>query len=394
MNGVKIKTSYFFSQPHQSFFLFGVVWAVASMMLFALGYRGITAFEIPPLLFHSYSMVFIIFTQFFVGFVFTTFPRFCQSAVIDKRNYLLIFAFAQSGALLFCAGTLWSQTVAILGMVLLFAAFIFIFVILLTIYLSGITSRSTSDPFWILVGFGIGVVSHLLFLMDALGGFHLYPIAIQSGFWLYIIFTAFVIAQRMVPFFSHVDVQKQKNFSAIVFVGLFLKSLFALSTLIWAEMTINVLLSLFIFREFIRWKLPLFQSPAILWILHLALFWIPAALVLGASSHLIGELGDIVFSALELHLIAIGFLTTILIGFGTRVTLGHSGQVPYADRYTVRLFWFTQIVVLMRVFYSLSIPGGILWFDLSLTAWVILFVVWSWRYGSVLLWGKKLNTQD
>ncbi|MCX6073897.1 MAG: NnrS family protein [Campylobacterales bacterium] len=31
------------------------------------------------------------------------------------------------------------------------------------------------------------------------------------------------------------------------------------------------------------------------------------------------------------HLLVLGFLTTILIGFGTRVTLGHSGQPPHAN---------------------------------------------------------------
>ena len=90
---------------------------------------------------------------------------------------------------------------------------------------------------------------------------------------------------------------------------------------------------------------------------------------------------------------AIGFLTTILIGFGTRITLGHSGQAPNADRVATSIFLFIQAVVVLRALYSVNITfewGMNFLFDISFTAWVVLFFVWSLRYAKVLIFGSKV----
>lgn len=96
------------------------------------------------------------------------------------------------------------------------------------------------------------------------------------------------------------------------------------------------------------------------------------------------------FSFLGLHLVALGFLTTILIGFGTRVTYGHSGQVPQASGLVLYLFYFTQLVVLSRFLYSLNL--GFSWsfeflFDISITAWLILFILWAYKFIPTLIKG-------
>ncbi|MEO1953296.1 MAG: NnrS family protein, partial [Campylobacterales bacterium] len=160
-----------------------------------------------------------------------------------------------------------------------------------------------------------------------------------------------------------------------------------------AEILVDISLALYMFIEFKRWELKPFQSPAILWVLHLCLFWLPTAFLL-SSITLIGELTlDTSFYYLNVHLLALGFLTTVLIGFGTRVTLGHSGQPPMADALTTKLFLFTQVVVLLRALYSLNIGFG--WganflFDITFSAWLILFLIWGFVYGRVLVFGTKL----
>ena len=95
---------------------------------------------------------------------------------------------------------------------------------------------------------------------------------------------------------------------------------------------------------------------------------------------------------LNIHLLAIGFLTTVLIGFGTRVAMGHGGLAPNADKYMTNLFWFIQVVVLLRVLFSLNI--GFAWdknflFDISFSAWIILFGLWAFKFASVLIFGTK-----
>jgi uncharacterized protein involved in response to NO len=146
-------------------------------------------------------------------------------------------------------------------------------------------------------------------------------------------------------------------------------------------------------KEFLRWKLHPFSSPSILWVLHLALFWLPAAFFLSAITLSAEILFDTSFYFLNMHLLAIGFLTTILIGFGTRVTLGHSGQPPHGDSFDTKVFYFIQAVVFLRALYSFNIADG--WgmeflFDISFSAWLILFLVWGGRYFKVLAFGKKV----
>ena len=89
--------------------------------------------------------------------------------------------------------------------------------------------------------------------------------------------------------------------------------------------------------------------------------------------------------------VGIGFFTTVLIGFGTRVTLGHSGQPPHADKVAVTLFWWTQILILVRFALSVDVALGSTheWlFEVAALGWIVLFVVWGGRYGKTLIYGK------
>ena len=389
------RESYFLSQPHQPFFLIGTVWAICAMLLFALSYHGVLLLSIPSSFFHVYSMIFMIFTPFFTGFIFTTFPRFCQSDTIDKRIYSQIFYVSQIGSIIFVIGALTNIVISMIGMLLLLSSHIMIVMQLQKIYRSGLTSRSSSDPFWILIGFYFGIFAHILFILESTFMFFnlnmtIFPIIAALGFWNYLIFVAFAVAQRMVPFFSHVMTEKRYGFTATVFGALVLKTLLIMMTMKWLETFVDTGLGIYLLIEYRRWKLHTFKSPAILWVLHLALYWIPAALLFGAFSNIIADFTTISASFLELHLMAIGFLTTLLIGFGTRVTLGHSGQPPHADRYATNIFWFIQAVVVFRGAYAFYTSE--LWlFDLSATAWILLYLFWTSRFASVLIRGKKIS---
>lgn len=387
---------YFFSQPHQPFFTSGVILAILFMLIFGLAYKGVLTLSIPVMIFHVYGLVFLIFSQFFIGFLFTTFPRFCQSEIIAKREFITIFLLYQTGTVLFIAGAFFSQALVEAGVVIAFLAHLASLMILQRIYRESNPALRT-DPFWILIAFYFGVVSHFIFL----AGYGAELLGVNTDFIrvssspiamnMYLIFMVFAVAQRMVPFFSHSFEPKDPHLIRVIFTGFVLKTLLAIAGWIIAESLLDIFLGLYIVREFIRWKLPVFHSPAILWILHLALFWLPVALIVGGLFGMLGWWLESSFSFLQTHLLALGVLTTILIGFGTRVTLGHSGQPPEADSIARALFWMTQAVLLSRFFYSLNSGFGFsaFWFfDLSMALWLLLFILWFWRYGPVLLRGK------
>ncbi|RLA72038.1 MAG: NnrS family protein [Epsilonproteobacteria bacterium] len=391
------KPNYFLSQPHQPFFILGVVNAVIMMLIFALSYKGIFSLEMESANFHVYSLVFIVFTNVFTGFLFTTFPRFCQAEVISKKYYVNIFYYNILGSLLFLIGSFANHIVLLSGMAVLFLAQIFIVLKLQEIYLNG-TATDKKDAFWILTAQYFGLLGHILFLELELNHYigldiNLISIAVNISFYMYLIFLTFSVAQRMIPFFSHSFAAKNENFVKIIFVLFILKSIFSSVDFKIAEIIIDLLLGAYMLLEFRRWELPIFSSPAILWVLHLALFWLPVAFLLSALSLAVELFIGTSFYFLNIHLLAIGFLTTVLIGFGTRVTLGHSGQPPHADKLATNIFWFIQVVVIMRALFSVNVAFG--WglnflFDISFTLWLILFLVWGFRYGKVLISGAKL----
>lgn len=385
--------NYFLSQPHQPFFLAGVFWAVIVMAIFMASYKmmmkGDSHTVLDPSMFHAYSLTFIVFTQFFIGFLYTTFSRFCQSEPVKKPYYIRTFFLFQVGSVLVTIGLFTSEALILSGMGILFLGQAVFLYMLQRIFTSA-QAELKNDPFWILTSIYIGTAAHAVWIAEIVLGLNIF--ALPFAFNLYLIFMTFSIAQRMVPFFSHSLVQKRSTFVITVFIALILKSLSDIFNQEIIEAVISLLLGLYIFFEVMRWKLSFSQAPNILKILHIALFWMPAALIVGSFF----QLGEIIlqtgFAFADVHMLALGFLTTIIIGFGTRVTLGHSGQPPHADSTTLKLFYLTQIVVVARLIYSLIFGFNLpmLWvFDLSLTLWLVLFIFWGWKFAPVLFSGKK-----
>lgn len=94
---------------------------------------------------------------------------------------------------------------------------------------------------------------------------------------------------------------------------------------------------------------------------------------------------------LSFHIFAIGFVTTLLIGFGSRVVMGHAvpPQAMVADKITISLFFLTQIVLISRVIVSISFIAHldifIIFLHLSSTLWIVMFIIWTSRYGKTLI---------
>jgi len=382
--------NYFFSQVHQPFFLSGVVFAIIVMIMFMLGYKGILPLQIDASLFHSYSLIYVVFTQFFTGFIFTTFPRFCQSDVISKSYYMRTWMIQQLGAAVFLLGALFSLELLYVGVAVLLVANIAIVYKLKEIY-SKAPEAMRHDPKWILVGFTMGLFAHFLYLLALVG---IDDSAVAVALNLYLVFVTFAVGQRMVPFFSHSFAEKNEKFVPTVFGALVLKVIAVNFNISFLEIFTDIALGLLILMEVRRWKLPWKGSPAILQILHLSLYWLIAALIFGGVARAVEVLADVSLMQMDVHMLALGFVTTMLIGFGTRVTLGHSGQPPHADSTTLKVFYLLQAVVVGRILFSLVMGAGfnMFWmFDLSITLWLLLFLFWAVRFGPVLFSGKKLS---
>ena len=390
----KSKLAYFLSQPHQPFFLLGTLNAIVFMTLFLLSYKSFLPIQLNPSFFHGYSMIFLIFTQFFLGFLLTTFPRFSATNPIEKRSYLTIWTFALIASIFFIATIFFKEAFFPSFIALIFEQTIS-FSIFYKIYKK--TSTEKYDQYWILVSFGIGIFSNLSFLLsfialDQKAALIYLQTAINYGIYLYLIFLAVTVASRMVPFFSHRIIKKNLKFLPVLFF-LFLSRSFLESLYPKAVFLIDMAAAIWTAKEIKRWQLPFPNKEPLLWILHIAVFWIPAALFIGALSEISRELIGAYLFKLPLHTLALGFLTTILIGFGTRVTIGHSGNVLKIDKTTLYIFYFTQIVVFFRIIFSVTGYFGKIspFFDISALLWIVLFSWWLIKYFKVLSFGEKIT---
>jgi len=386
------ESHYFFSQPHQPFFTLAFVNAVVTMLIFMLSYRGTLHLGIPMQHFHAYSMIYLLFTPAFIAFLFTTFPRFNATEPIEKSRYMRIFSLFYLGAVLFVLGSIVSPVLSHTGMILLFAGELWAVLIL-----DGIRKKSampdTHDVFWIALSMKAGVLSHLVFILGSLFYPPVIGLATEMGIYLYLFMVAFSVAQRMIPFFSHVMHEKNMNL---------LKNLFALLTLhivlegihTNASFFVDLFTAYYLGKEILSWKLPFPNPNPLLWILHLSLYWIPVAFLFGAMANLTSMLTGTNFLALDIHAIVLGFVFTVLIGFGTRVTIGHSGNIMQAGMWEKVLFNWTQVVVVMRLFVSMAAAFGwniTILFDISATVWIVMFLLWAQRFFAVLINGKKLR---
>lgn len=381
-----MKNSYFLSQPHQPFFVLAFVNAVVLMLVFMLSYKGILPLSVDITTFHAFGLIYLVFTPAFYAFLFTTFPKFLSTPVVLKSLYIKILSVYLLATLCFIFGAIVSPILYKIAMILTGFAFIYSFKTLFDIYKKS-TVANKHDPFWILIGASFGILGVVLFIATSFS-----TISIQVSIFLYLFVLAFSVAQRMIPFFSQCRFNKDQNFLKYTVALLIIH---VILEIIGTNLSFGVdfILAIYIGKELLRWKLPFPNPNPMMWILHLALYWVPIAFLLSAVSNALELFYDVSFLALGIHSLMLGFLLTVLIGFGTRVTLGHSGNTMFANKLTKFIFVWTQVVVVVRIITSFVAGMGfnfMVIFDISVTFWLILFVVWAWQFLKVLTHGKKL----
>ena len=369
------------------------------MSLFVASYSNILILDSSVLTYHAYSMIFVIFIQFFLGFLFVVFPRFLVQADIETKVYMnlfLLYFFASLGIFL---TLIFYSKITFIFQILMLIAQIMSFKLLFSIHKKSLV-KVKEDTKWVLIAFFAGLISHGLFIISNLDFSYSYEVskfAINTGFYLFIFMIIFTISQRMIPFFTtskapDYKINKSENLLTLVFVFLALK-VFLLS---FDNVKINLLadipLFIMITRELIKWKLPFFKVPAIMWVLYLGLYWIPFAFFISIIQGVMAFYNpEIIFEKVVIHAMALGYFLTVLIGFGTRVILGHSGTTPHANNFAIFIFIAVQFISLLRIFTSFSLNFSLDYIFLLNTTSILLIlglIVWSSRYITILLKGK------
>ncbi len=392
----------FSAQPHQPFFANGIILFIAFMSMLFLSYSNKITLNSSVLTFHAYAFIFVLFIQFFLGFLFVVFPRFLIQANIEPKVYMQQFFLYFMGSYTFFIALLCSSEIYILGLFVIFIAQILSFKTLFAIYQKSIV-KDKYDTKWVLIGFATGIVANAIFivsLFDFKYNLFFQQFAIHAGFYLFLFIIIFAISQRMIPFFTSMKVpgysiKKSKNLMEKVYALLFLKLIVVTIAEPKLYFIADIPLFLFFTYELYKWKLPLFKTSAIMWVLFISLYWIPFGFFISSIESINALLNwGIIFEKASLHTLAVGYFLTVLIGFGTRVVLGHSGQTPHADKIAIVMFIFIQLVVLVRLFASFSLNFGfdyIFWINHSALLLVLALLAWSIKYLGILIKGFKPN---
>ena len=389
----------FSSQPHQPFFTSGIFFFILFMSLFVAISSNFFFFDSSVLKYHAYSMIFVIFIQFFLGFLFVVFPRFLVQADIETKVYMnlfLLYFFASLG--IFLTFVFYSKVTFIFQILMLIAQ-IMSFKVLYSIHQKSLV-KIKEDTKWILIAFFSGLIFHSLFILSNLNflySFELSKFAINGGFYLFIFMIIFTISQRMIPFFTtskspDYKINKSQNLLILVFTFLVLKVFLLSFENVKLNLIADIPLFVIITKELIKWKLPFFKVPAIMWVLFLGLYWIPMAFLISIIEGLMAFYDpSIIFEKAVIHTLSLGYFITVLVGFGTRVILGHSGSVPHANNFAIFIFITIQIITLFRIFTSFSLNFGLNYMALlNLTAILLIIglLLWSSKYIIILIKGK------
>ncbi|NLO17461.1 MAG: NnrS family protein [Arcobacter butzleri] len=362
----------FIEQPHQLFFTSALVFAIFFMIL---SFASLLGANINFNKFHIYGLVYGVFINAILGFLLTVIPRYTKSVLVKKEEYISIFILYNIGVFLLFTNVLEFSKV-FLGSSLLFSSIVFIETIL-----KGIDYKQT-ESWYLAILIGIGA------MLTILNSFIEFSFNIII-FWWFLFPLVFTVASRMLPafyavYFNTSIKQKSPYFLPLTLFGFFLIGVFEmfelniLTSLVALIMGINILYFIISNRLYIK-------APAILSILFIAISW----LCIGFFALALEKMFLDYSLNLSLHIFTIGFLSTILIGFGYRVVLGHSGNQIIADKIAKTIFTMIQLALISRVFASiLFIVESKAWIGLvhlGIMFWIMLFTIWLVKHAKLLI---------
>ena len=135
--------------------------------------------------------------------------------------------------------------------------------------------------------------------------------------------------------------------------------------------------------HFARWTLwqpwKTLRTPLV-WVLHVAYFWIAVHLLLRA----VAELGGVTASSAT-HALTVGAIGGLTIGMMTRTALGHTGRLLKASRLDVTCYLLVLAAALVRVLVPLLVPAQTINAVLvSAALWSAGFALYALTYWPVL----------
>lgn len=386
----------FTAAPHRVMFFGGALQALAVMLWWLVELATRYGIIGPPLVWpivpsaaHAYLMIYGLFPFFMFGFLMTVFPRWMNGRELPARRYVPAFLLLMLGAVGFYAGLLSNTTVLAIATVSSLAGWGAVLYALLRVLLDT-RNPDKRHPKVIFVALALGwcsLASYLAWLATDNEAFLRF--AIQGGLWLFLLPTFASVAHRMIPFFTSSALPQQviKHFDwpwwilLAASVAHCLLQLAGASALLWPG---DVLLAVAALQLTHNWGLRGSLRVPLLAILHVGFAWMGVAMMLFATQSFITFASDgamHIWGLAPLHALTIGGFASLLIGMGTRVTLGHSGLPMQVDKPIKLMFIGIQLVAVLRVLADMLPTQASYWLYVAAASlWLACFTPWVLRY--------------
>ena len=386
--------------PHRFGFLCGLASLLAASLWWGLHllarYTGSPLFPpdlaVPPIWAHSFLMLFTVFPTFFLGFLFTTYPRWMNGPQVPRSAYIaapLLLTAATCGWLLgihgFPALQLAATGLAAAGLTVALVALLRVLVDAQQVVSHAIvTSAAFAIGVVCAAGFGYGLWTASDFALH---------FAVRSALWGFLLPVFFAVCHRMIPFFSQNAVPGYVAWRpawvltavlALAWARLLLGTAGALQLLVPVDAALAVLTALCA----VRWTTLRARGNRLLWTLYAGYAWLPVAMLLQtARDASFAVTGEWALGRAPIHALGMGFFGGLLIAMVTRVTMGHSGRPLAMDRVAFACFVAVQAAALARVLGEVATaPAAIQWLLLgSIAAWIAAFALWGARNARIYL---------
>lgn len=385
---------HFTAAPHRVMFFGGALQTLFAMLwwLFELATRYFfpqysMTWPLFPAAIHSFLMLFGLLPFFFFGFLMTTFPRWMAGHEIPARHFVPAFLFMFSGVLLFYGGLIFWNPLLVPATLSLLAGWAVGLYALLRVLLDT-RPGDKRHPVLLLMAFSIGWIALATFLLWQVTAVHaLLQFALRAALWGFVLPVFATVAHRMFPFFTASALKVQevpRPFWAlwiILAASLAHGSLEHVNLNVWLWL-VDLPLALAALTLSHLWGLRRSFANPLLAVLHVGFAWLVIAMLLySVQSWELWRHGTYIWSLAPLHALTLGFFATVVIGMGTRVTLGHSGLPFVVDRPVQLMFIGMQGVALLRVLADLLPWQNSHWLYLAAAlGWLACFTPWVWRY--------------
>jgi len=350
------------------------------------GWWPTLSLAVAPTWAHMYLMLFGVFPFFIFGFLLTVYPRWMGGTVVPASRYVAAFAFLAAGMILFYAGLFTSRIVLATALALQLAGWGVTLHALLTVFLQS-PKRGPHERL-LNLALAAGMLGIACFLVGVFSGAPMaFLLARELGLWLFMVPVVFLVAHRMIPFFSqsalinYIMVRPDWGPPVMLLCAVGHVLLELTGQTAWRFLA-DAPLALAALHHSWVWQFRRSFHARLLAMLHIAFLWLGLGMALYTvqSLALLATGVDYVGRA-PLHALGIGFFTGMVVAMASRVTLGHSGRALEANDLTWYVLFGVNIVAVLRIVAEFlpGTVGGIL-NALAAATWLLSFLLWGWLY--------------